>query len=985
MSNEEEESKKRAAATNEETKATAKLTKAQKEKQKAFEEYENFRREQDEKEKQRIDRLRLLTALEGDAAANAGDLANAYKKLNEATEGYTRSTEALSAEQGILEGIQRELQTAEGERRKELIQMQKEAESSIANREQEIEQFEKITKSLREQTKEYRLLSDTQKEQQPALESFFSTLTGGALEAGMAQKNLAFQAGDLAKKLANSEKAGLQLKLAFKQVVNVQNLAAFAFNTVKKATLAMAAAFDQAQAKFAATTGVAKGYNKVLLDVQKAGNKFAISAAEGGDAMAALLAGFNDFHRSAPGVQKDLAIGVAGFAKLGVSQGESSKLMNTLNKTMQITGRQSLQLAKEVGMMGVNIGVSTGKMVKDYQASLSVLAVYGEKSVEVFRGIAAAAKAAGVETSTLLGLAEKFDTFSGAADTTGKLNAILGAQMSATEMLTMTENERIKTLVSSVQATGQAFGTMDRFTQKAIANAAGITDMAEANKIFGMSMSEYENYEGQMEAATMAQQKFDDLLKQVTPALDKFKLIALELAANFAPVLDKISLAAQYVLDTFSEWNEATDGLLGTIVGGVSGIALFVAGMSGLIQSSAAMLKILIIKPYHYLKNLFAKKANTVATLEETVAENANTASKQKNTATEKLAALQKRISIAQTKLDNIQKGINTGVTNTNTVATRANTTAMGGAVPIMLAFGAAMLMIGAGVFLAATGMGNFVAAFKDLGPDQLMAAGLALVGFAAGLIVLGVALGALIYSGVGPVAVPILLGLGAAVMMIGIGVGIAAAGFGYMLESIGTPSVEQYMAFGQSMLMFGAGLLLSAGAMYIFLPALITFMAALIGLAANPLAWAGVGLFGAVAAGIFLIGLGAKMAMDSLSKLISTIADSEGLGNIIGSLMGEVKDVGTGVIVKRIEIVESLLDKVSDADIKSELENIALITTGVSAGLMTENTVSNLMVVSSLADTIKNVFNPDINIELDSAGVEKLFKDGFYKISRGT
>ena len=61
----------------------------------------------------------------------------------------------------------------------------------------------------------------------------------------------------------------------------------------------------------------------------------------------------------------------------------------------------------------------------------------------------------------------------------------------------------------------------------------------------------------------------------------------------------------------------------------------------------------------------------------------------------------------------------------------------------------------------------------------------------------MGVALGALIYSGVGPVAVPILLGLGAAVMMIGIGVGIAAAGFGYMLESIGTPSAEQYMAFG--------------------------------------------------------------------------------------------------------------------------------------------------------------------------------------------
>ena len=127
-------------------------------------------------------------------------------------------------------------------------------------------------------------------------------------------------------------------------------------------------------------------------------------------------------------------------------------------------------------------------MTKDFNASLSTLMVYGRESVDVFKGIAAAAKAAGVETSTLLQIAGKFDTFSGAAEGAGKLNALLGTQLSTTEMLMATEDERIRMLVESVQSQGVAFQDMDRFTQKAIANAAGITDMAEANKIFGNSM-----------------------------------------------------------------------------------------------------------------------------------------------------------------------------------------------------------------------------------------------------------------------------------------------------------------------------------------------------------------------------------------------------------------------------------------------------------------------------------------------------------------
>lgn len=1009
--------KEQAEATNELTDATNKKTEADKKNEEQLKKLLELQAKQKAEEEARIDRLKLLTALEGDAAANAGNLKEAYEKLQEATAGYKEASEALNNEQGILADMYQELQSATGDRKKQLEEDIKLAEQQVKNREQEIKDFEEITKSLREQTKEYRLLSEVQKKQQPMLESFFSTLTVGSLEAGMAQKNFAFKLGDGIKQMKNSANAGLQMKLAFQQVVNVQNIAAFTLNTVVSATKAMAAAFDQAQAKFTAVTGVAKEYNGVLIDVQKQGNRFGITAAEGGEAMASLLAGFNDFHRSAPGVQKDLALGVAGLNKLGVSTQESASLFNNLNKILGQSGKQALATSKQLGMMGTKIGISTSKMLKDYNDSLKTLAVYGDKSIEVFTGIAAAAKAAGVETATLLGLADKFDTFSGAAETTGKLNAILGSQLSATEMLTMSENERIKTLITSVQATGQAFGSMDKFTQKAIANAAGITDMAEANRIFGMSMSEYESYEDQMKAATNTQQKFEDTLKAVTPVLDKFKLLAAEMAAKFAPALEIVGDMVQGLLDAYTSLDDKLDGGLGTILGVVSGVALLAAGLGGLIQTLKTMKTLVYDNIVGAGKWVATKLGLIETTAAETMAENANSAAKTTNTATENMNSAAKTGNTAKTVADTTAKGANTAAENLNsaakagstvktaadttaknlntaatkasTTATRTNTGAMGKAIPVMLALGAAVLMIGGGIYLAATGLANFVEAFSNLTGPQLIAASVGLVIFT---VAFGLLIAALIGLVAGPqaaltgAAVGVLLAIGGAVALIGLGVGIAAAGFSLLLGAIAIPTVEQYLAFGASMIMFGAGLYVAAAGMLIFAPLFTGFMAGLMLLAVNPIAWMAVSLLGAVAASVFMIGLGAKMAMDSMANLISTIASSEGLGDIIGGLFGSVKDVGVSASVeKRVQIVRQLIGDVSEAGIKSELENLALITTGVSAGLMTENTVSNLVVVSSLADTIKNIFNPEITIEMDSGAVEKLFKEGVYKVSRST
>ena len=84
----------------------------------------------------------------------------------------------------------------------------------------------------------------------------------------------------------------------------------------------------------------------------------------------------------------------------------------------------------------------------------------------------------------------------------------------------------------------------------------------------------------------------------------------------------------------------------------------------------------------------------------------------------------------------------------------------------------------------------------------------------------------------------------------------------------------------------------------------------------------------------------------------------------------------------KNLDNVRKFLSDVKNADIKSELENLALITTGVSANMMTENAVTSVSRIENLAKEIKNVFKPEITVRIEGDDVKRLFKEGVFKTS---
>jgi hypothetical protein len=109
--------------------------------------------------------------------------------------------------------------------------------------------------------------------------------------------------------------------------------------------------------------------------------------------------------------------------------------------------------------------------------------------------------------------------------------------MSATEMLMMKEDERVETLIRQVQAQDVAFKDMDRFQQKAIAAAAGITDMNEAQRIFGMNMEQFNDHREKMEKQASVQENFAEAVEATLPLQEKFSIFLREFAIVVEPLL----------------------------------------------------------------------------------------------------------------------------------------------------------------------------------------------------------------------------------------------------------------------------------------------------------------------------------------------------------------------------------------------------------------------------------------------------------------
>jgi len=510
-----------------------------------------------------------------DAAAESENLNKLVQNINlatAATEEYKKSSAELAAHEAHMASLRGD-KIAQMKQEEELLKMISDKMGAIENaNDQTLDQIaEEIglkredIQAMRERQAEFAALGPMYKKGLKEGTSFATGL-GSAMGIYSQKSTKMFNSFLDGVKTMQSSKGFKGLVDGFTSIINPTNLSIAVIGLMVSETLKMAFAVDKASAAFAAGTGAGRMYTEGINSVTSANREFGISAGDSGKAFETLFSSFRGFQSESVATQNNLAATVAGLEKLGVGAGESSELINFMNINLGKSGIESAKLTKQMALTGKAIGMTAKQMVSGFKESLKSLAVYGDGAAKVFTNLASQAKAAGVEVSSLLGLADKFDTFSGAADAAGKLNAILGTQLSATELLTMKEDERIETLISSIQAQGVAFNEMGRFEQKAVAAAAGITDMNEAQRIFSMSVGGYRKFSAAAEANAKSQEEFNQRMSDTMDVMKKLQVLAMSFAIAMGPAVEKLGSFVEYLTWVLT----AGDGIVAKFLGFVA-------------------------------------------------------------------------------------------------------------------------------------------------------------------------------------------------------------------------------------------------------------------------------------------------------------------------------------------------------------------------------------------------------------------------------
>jgi hypothetical protein len=464
-----------------------------------------------------------------------------------------------------------------------------------------------------------------------------------------------------------------------------------------------------------------------MLELRNTTVEYGVSLTDAANAFANLKKDFAGFAGVATVTQDQLAKTTAQMDKLGVSTSDTIQIQSMLVKGFQMTGQQAGDFQKQLMATAKSIGLPMQKVVSEFANASNNLKAQGANMQKVFLDLQNQAKNTGIEFKRLQDITQKFDTFEGAADAAGQLNAILGGDyLNSIELLNADEGERVKIMQESLKASGKSFEAMSKQERMAAAQALGLENVTELQKLLN----------NETELGTVEALKKERVEKELAESTKNLGTLNEKLTA----ILGQLAIALTPVLD------------------GLKGILTNIAELMSKYPGLATGLKIIIaLVTLLYLAFSAFKAASTFA-----VGINAI------NTAFNGTAAATQAAGTATTTAGN---SMSAAITQVGTAAQKSSSG--------LLALGATMLMIGGGILLATIGLAQLVLAFKELTGEKILGALGALI-----IVMGGFAIMINVLAGASLTAIGPMLALGAAMLLIGGGIFLAAAGLAMLVQS---------------------------------------------------------------------------------------------------------------------------------------------------------------------------------------------------------
>jgi hypothetical protein len=513
--------------------------------------------------------------LEYDNLASAvNNLKEAQKSLAEIQEKRSKLDDAdLSYNDKKVEGIKTQID-AEEALQKSIKARLKLGKISSEQAKQEREDSERRQENYRKEAKlagEVGAATDTISEMFGIGTKLGDTFIGRLQMMGKSVGNFASRMqgdGDFRKGIVETFKSG-----AFR--LNAMNAAATAglqiFAAYAAAVFKIAMEIDGLAAGLAASTGAGRKHQQLLVDTRYELLGVGLSAEQASEAIGSLANRMSGFNRIQESTQGSLSKTVGELTALGVAADTSTDITNMLTKSMGVAADDVTGNLQRIAMMGVEIGAGPAEIMREYQEAMPYLVQFGSRAEEVFRGMKAMSEATGVSMGTLMSISKKTDTFEGAADMASQMNALMGMQLSTTELLMATSDERLDMIKREFDATGRSFSQMGRFEQQALATAAGFSSIDEAMRFFEASPAEIAANEAAMASATVNQEAFDQAVQDAIPAMTRLINAFRQLFLGVDPLLDAITLMVNKITALSAE-NKKMIGVVGFAAAAFAGL-----------------------------------------------------------------------------------------------------------------------------------------------------------------------------------------------------------------------------------------------------------------------------------------------------------------------------------------------------------------------------------------------------------------------------
>ena len=541
-----------------------------------------------------------------------------------------------------------------------------------------------------------------------------------------------------------AEKAAAKMALSFQNPtmalgqlnVGFQKLGGFLTGKFIDGFTGMITAFDETSKAFETQFAVGNEYKGMLGDIYGEQATLGVSMEELTKGMGDLITNFTDFTMLLPAQQKQLASTATMMQEAyGVSTADFSKGIQHSTKMLGMGVNAAKDFATEIVSTAEALGVAPAQLSAQFAQMGPQLAKFGTQGGKAFKELARISKITGMEMGKILAITNKFDTFEGAAEQAGQLNAALGGNfVNAMDLMMATDPaERFNMIRDAILDTGLTFDTMSYYQKQFYTNALGLSDVGDLALMLSGNM---DALGGATNQTSKDYQEQAERAKALMTIQEKLQSIFLQSAPQIEYFATKLSDLATYLQENGKQ--------ILIFAGVLQSLNLVWAGWRAIQMFRAANA---VISLANGTKEVVQTEAKTVALAKENMVLRENIGLKMK----------------------------------ANDMGAAPPPVAAGMSAAAIAAIGVALVGLGVGLMAAGKGVAFMAEAMQDMSPAQILAMSAPIAALALSFYALVPAITAVAAAGAG--AAGPLMALSLPLLAIGLAVGVASAGIGFMAQ----------------------------------------------------------------------------------------------------------------------------------------------------------------------------------------------------------